>query len=327
VHRRTVPGRAESGAKPRRRRIQLDSVSPSALSNLASYRTLLTATSNQTISILFIFNTFTVVSLLGIGIGTLLTTSCLLLVCWFTAESPYSSVGKGNAQEAYETLCRARKHKILAACDLYRILSFTQNAPPKTPFLPSRATLRATASLAILVTAQIIPRVLIVYMQLHLDLGYSGIILILLITLFVGVRPISLPVLDRLSRRRLVLAAMLITPSIVFIECIGLRAKSWALVACAHLLLLLPIAVQTLLPVVYAAEAFPLEFRGASSSLLSSRVYANAEVIDVGMAVGASLLFASEMAARWLIVRLKVAPKNGEFSDTYYSLTALVCFG
>ncbi|GES57122.1 MFS general substrate transporter [Aspergillus terreus] len=264
---------------------------------------------NQTISILFIFNTFTVVSLLGIGIGTLLTTSCLLLVCWFTAESPYTSVGKGNAQEAYETLCRARKYKILAACDLYRILSFTQTSPPKSPFLPSRATLRAAASLAIVVTAQIIPRILIEFMQLHLDLGYSGIILILLITLFVGVRPISLPVLDLLRRRRLVLAAMLVTPVIVFIECIGLQAKSWALVACAHLLLLLPIAVQTLLPVVYAAEVFPLEFR------------------DVGMAVGASLLFASEMAARWLIVRLKVAPTNGEFSGTYYSLTALVCFG
>lgn len=38
VHRRAVPGRAESGAKPRRRRIQLDSVTPSPRSNLTSYR-------------------------------------------------------------------------------------------------------------------------------------------------------------------------------------------------------------------------------------------------------------------------------------------------
>lgn len=189
-------------------------------------------------------------------------------------------------REAYDVLCRSRRDKILAACDLYRMHLFfareqerknleSKNSQPGllSRLLPSRGILRAMFALCIVATVQIVPRAVIEYMKLNLNLGFTGILLIVAIALFVGIRPISLPVLDLIGRRQLVLGAMIVTPLIIFLECMGRRFDDWIVVMLAHLLLLVPVGVQVLLPVVYAAEVFPLESRGefTPSSLADCR--------------------------------------------------------
>lgn len=228
--------------------------------------------SNKWFSILFLVQFFVFESVLGTKTASLLTSILLLLCCWAAPESPYICALKGRVREAYGTLCQCRQNNIQAVCDLYRMhSSITQgkatagqrNYKAGSDYnILSPNDRRAIVALTMVIVARIVSRVYAGFVKLESPPSLPVALIILCVFLLVGARPISLPFLDLIGRRPMILFSMLLTLLVVILECVGTFLTKSVIVGFAHLIMLLPIAVEYLLPVIYATEIFPFEFKG-----------------------------------------------------------------
>lgn len=224
-------------------------------------------------------------------------------------ESPYWCVSEGEMKQAFQSLCQTRRSRLIAARDLYQMYVFSMHGrhgyananwcPQSTPRLSALLVTpnlkRTTVSSVTIMLTRILSCNRIVQDTLKEIVPADPIFqvyvrfYITIFTLLAILIPAAL--LDRVGRRPVLMGLMLLMFLLLQMPTFGFTGNMQiAIVVSSKFLFVVLYGAIEVIHTVYAAEAFPLYYRGKQFSILEpKKESSNMKGIEMGMAVTISI--------------------------------------